>query len=325
MKPLTTYCQIKFLESIFTVLPTIPFNTMILNEEGEVQDWNNLLDIIWKKSELYIDDYKALIVNSKTNPYFQKMINQHTSGGSKIRESDFSQEGVKDSAYFKKVNPSSLHYYLNEICNSNMGVFTNTLKNWKGGTRYISSRESFTVSKVKELNNFLGWGFLKKTGLPINAAIISDRYFLKDRGRFKQNLLALLINLIPSSLENVDFHLSIITSSEHVDSPSIVFKEINTFLRKEIIAKVDFTLFDLPERECPHDRDLVTNYFRLNSGNSFDYYDRNGNFRHNTKLEYFALNSESKNTHALKLQEFKNVMDNARYIGTGNNRLVNSI
>lgn len=323
MKRLTTYSEIEFLESFFRSIPANPFESMVLNDNSDLQDWSSMLDIIYKNSELYIENIETFVNKSKSNPFFQRLINDSNAGGSKIRETKFFKDLLENEICLTQFKPSGIHYYKNETSSCKLGVFTNSLKTWKNGIKSISARKSYNVNKNKYLNNFPGWNILKNTGLPINAAIISDRYFLKWNNSYKYNLFDLLVNLIPNDLKNTDFHLTIITSIEDYDNPMNYYQEINSFLKRKITPIVSFSLIAKPVRECPHDREIITNYYRLISGNSFDYYNKFGNIRYNTTLEYFAINSETGNTHTLKLKEFKSLLENAEYFGTGRNRLLN--
>ena len=326
MKVLSTYCQLKFLENIFANIPGAPFNNVIFDENNDYQDWIYLCEIIFSNSMLYIDDINGLVEKSKNNPFFQKLINRNNSGGSIINEESLIDSINDDNDFVCKIKPTSLHYYNDDLINANVGLFFETANTWRNSIRNISARKSFSIHRDNRFCTFPGWNFIDnlKLRLPTNAAIISDRYFLQRENNYQNNIYSILNNILPLELTNCSFHLSIITRFDNIYKFDQAYNSINNYLIRSFNYKIDFTLYNAG-RDCPHDRDIVTNYYRLNSGNSFDYYNRNGNIICNTQLEYFALNSESQNNHSLKLKLFKEVMIKSESIGPKKNRLIQNI
>lgn len=328
MPKFETYCQVGFLESFFDSIPEVSFAKLILTEEeDDILAYKKMMNVLFKDSDLLIDDWDKLVANAQINPFFMRLINEHNaSGGTTIH--DFEPDFVyllSDEEYIKQINPLAIHCYKDASIWADRGIFVKDKENWKNGIKQLSHVNSYKVHRNEKMNNFSDWRFLKNMELPINAAVIADNYILKKKELFENNLGAIIENLLPDKLLDTVFHLSILTARD-IQSPAIKLKRIIDYinaLSKPYKVEVSLHLSSLNE---PHDRDIITNYYRLHSGHSLDYYDRNGNISKSTSLDLFALNGAKDNPHQLILNEYKGIVKHAKQgfdlFGSGKNRLL---
>jgi hypothetical protein len=59
----------------------------------------------------------------------------------------------------------------------------------------------------------------------------------------------------------------------------------------------------LADHNLPHDREILTNYYRISSGNSFNYYSFQGEIVVNTKLDFNPILSTNYENYISKLNE----------------------
>lgn len=313
---LETYCQLSFLEHFFDAFPTST-NPFLLEDSGELKAFMQLSELLIKRSDLLVDKLNDLEEKAKTNPILKRLLKSSMTGGSRLY--DFSKDFdflMTDLEYFKQVNPIALHYYtcepqLSEERYQEVGSFVNEKNNWKGKINQLSQAFSLKVHPKQELNQFKGWVILGNNKLPINAAIIADNYILKSTKSFEQNIYKIITSLLPNSLSQNTFHLTIITDKNLVN-PKGKFEKVRQFLDKlNKTYSIDFGLF-LTSANKPHDRDIITNYYRIHSGHSLDYFDDNGRINKSSTLDYFGLNAIPNNPHQLILTEYKRAIKYAK-------------
>lgn len=124
--------------------------------------------------------------------------------------------------------------------------------------------------------SFSKWEDLKKYSLPTSEIIVIDPYILKNKDtdtdtidiNFIEYLKVLLIDC------NVKPNIIIVTSPNHIDWNYDKLKsKINSALKKQLGNKVNITLIRT-KRE--HDRSILTNYHRIYSGDTFNFWNNNG-------------------------------------------------
>ena len=71
------------------------------------------------------------------------------------------------------------------------------IKNWIERVKPVSKETSVKVHPNRSFNEFTGWSFLERLKIPINSAIIIDRYAFKYENSIKKNLTEILKHLIP--------------------------------------------------------------------------------------------------------------------------------
>lgn len=288
-----TYSECKFLDEIFSNVPKNTFSELLLASNNEITKWNYLFELIYQKSELSLLDCKKedLVLKARANPFYQKLINQFLTGSIRL---NFSSNLKPEKNEWKLVPFGSVHCYFTNILNKPGNLFICNLDNWKDEIGSISSAISYQVSSDGRNNTFPGWEFLKIVNLPCDAAIIFDRYILKKPSDLENNLFAILSNVIPDNLQN-DFDLTIMVKKSECSDFLKSKNKIELFLKKNFNSRVKVG-FVLAEKDLPHDREILTNYYRISSGNSFNYYSSQNNIVVNTKLDFTpVLSSDYKN------------------------------
>jgi len=272
-------------------------------------------ELIFKRSHLYVEDTKKIAMSAMKNPYYRRLVDNCNQGIIKL--SSASLPNYK-TCTISDLPASSMHFASDEY--DTFGYFLASISSWEKLVRSVSSKLEFFVHHHPKFNTFEGWGFLSQTGIPANAAIISDRYLLGNPSTYERNLVEIVTNIIPANFSET-FHLSIISDKRELRNPEVTYKDIKKALNK-LKVNISLGLF-LPNKQCPHDRFIITNYYELHSGDSLDYYNTDGRLRRTlkTKLSFTPLNT-SKSSYFNLLEDFKYVMSNSRVIGDASNRLV---
>lgn len=314
-KFINTYTEVKFLEFIFSEKNlSRSLHDILLNDSCELLRFSNIKKLFFNNSYLYLDNPKDIVDASKINPYFSKLIDSANSGKIAI-----SSQNTKLNKNLK-IRSSSIGCYINKL-ETIENIYVTDSQNWNYFIDKISLDHIYTVNKNEKLNSFPGWQAIKNFKLPTNSAIISDRYLLKNEQSFNENLFTLIDNLFFDINSHNTFYLTIITQYDSYNKPIYLYNTIKNFLKKKFRSKpFYFSLFTLKGSECPHDRNILTNYYYINSDNSFDFYNQNGKINTNTFVKFVGLNSDINSFNNLKSQ-FKSIIKNNKCIGPLNNIL----
>ncbi|MDX9881223.1 MAG: hypothetical protein RBS73_04095 [Prolixibacteraceae bacterium] len=185
----------------------------------------------------------------------------------------------------------------------------------------FSGKEHLTFHVRKELEGkmFLkGWDDLSQYILPFTDIIISDR-FINDISVRDQNLLEFICFLDRQT--PVSYNLLIITQKGDKDFLNEFEKYLTDKIKEnKLKAKLGIVL---TRRE--HDRCILMNYLKIESGDSFNYFNRDGRIITNgTELKLFPLCSpDNFYDTRVKLSVLKNIAENEKedIRGNLNNRL----
>ncbi|MBP6234843.1 MAG: hypothetical protein KA270_00830 [Saprospiraceae bacterium] len=253
-------CEYGFLEDINKIIPNFA-SYDLLSENDEWKYFMIVKELFEKKSNLYIDfDPWDKIEDDQFVRFLQK------SGAVnfiKMPEKD-KLDTYTSLISFVKEDPLKTSY---------PGVpVTVDITNWIKHIKPLSEEIFFKVHPSRLINDFLGWSFIGNLKIPVNAAIIIDRYAFKYDNVIKKNLTEILKHLIPEELEG-DFDLCLITDEEE----SMDFKKLKSLVTKEFKnlhkkCSLNLSIFTLFRNISTHDRKIITNYYIISSGNSFDYY-----------------------------------------------------
>lgn len=166
---------------------------------------------------------------------------------------------------YREINP---YYFLSE---------EDDLEVWKS----FSKSQTFYIGKNNsEVSHGVlkSWEVVKKFAHPMRDIVISDRYCLKDSERIENNLISLICNLCKSkeSLENVIFFVK----------PKELFSEslskVHHFIKESLERNgVRAHVKIYSSSKTPHDRVILTNNLLMKSGDSFDYFNKNGSYKTN--------------------------------------------
>lgn len=318
MERIETYCQEEFLIYFFE-------NYVVDPIDSKNRICNSFYDLLLSKAEIGVDSTEKLTANI-SNPYVKHLIKTTTSGGSKlIPISSYFQNILENKDEIFKCNPTSLHFLKTHLFANtySFGVYLADLQNYISKIKSISLAPiTIKVHPSNDLNEFEGWSTVTSELPPRNSLIITDNFFLNNENKYKQNVFQLLTSFLPDELYNQDFHLTIITNRE-LQNPEKKFKSIRQYLN--LLNKpynIRFGLY-LAEKIKPHDRDLISNYFRINVGHSFELLNENGRPNKDTSITYFPINSgNSPATHFKFLKTFASYIKDLKPIGDDQNRLL---
>jgi hypothetical protein len=318
MDKIWTYCQEDFLLYFFD-------NYVVDPTDIKNRICNCFYDLLLKNAEILIDSDKK-INPGNPNPYIKHLAKSSTSGGSRITELSGYFQGFKENENIVlENNPTSLHFLkIHHFQNLNeFGVCISDSLNYLTSINTISSKPtSIKVHPKNELNEFGGWNEFTAKLPPRNSLIIADNHFLKNEKTYFQNIFQILESFLPHKLFQQDFHFTVITHKELLN-PKDKYDLIRKFLDQlKMPYNIKFGLY-LADKIKPHDRDLISNYFRINVGHSFELFNEYRRPNKDTSITYFPINSESSPaTHFKLLKTFASYTKEAICIGDKNNRLI---
>lgn len=324
MKRIETYCQQKFLIHFFDNVIYDPF-------DENRKNWDSLFELLLDNADVFVDNREEIKLSS--NPRIKKFWKHSNSGGGEIRELKHHFRAIlEDPKSITKlaINPTCLLFLeTHEIEEKeNLGIFLADLTDYLKKIENISSRpKEIKVHRKEELNQFHGW---KNCGIelpPRNSLIITDNYFLqpdyKNETPIYDNLFALLDWILPTALSGQNFHLSIITH-KNLENAEKKYKKIMKYLESlKKSYEIKFGLFISSRYDEFHDRDIVSNYFRINVGHSFALLDKDGIPTKDTSIDYKPINGNSDPSYHFKLLEtVSTYVKNATCYGEPKNRLL---
>lgn len=259
-------------------------------------DKDNLLSLLHSsKNEMYEDCVKLMkrqlniIFNFpkeeiKNDDIIRSWILRLTEGvgnTTKIRflSESFPPRPLKDDCYnsFEEKELSSVYLLNDEKCDlvkkkgciliSDKGGEINTL------TKLFFRQNDYLFEKKVAIDdeNFKGWIYFRNLMLPLSDIIMVDNYIFEDEYLYDFNLYPLVKLLVTE----VKVKLNIVFVSK--PSPKVEWSEIKEHLKNEIKQITGFfpniTFIQSSEE---HDRTILTNYHRIISGDSFNYFDSKG-------------------------------------------------
>lgn len=331
MHKIQTYCQVKFLEVFFNSIPEVSLSELISGSKNS-KIYIELSSFLYSKACISVDNIAQILSLAQNgNPFFKKLIKASTSGGSEIIDSSKLFEHLLTElqvALHTPANSVHLYYQKNSVLSrSNYGWLTLHDENWQSRFAHLSIKKSYKVDRNEALNTFTGWSVLKHIHLPINAAVIVDNYILDKPDYYENNIFEVMRHLLPDGLDHLNFDLAIITKRDLVN-PKGKLEILNNFIQNlHLSYSVMITIYCTPA-DNPHDRDVLTNYYRIHSGHSLDYYNKNGNIIKDTTFQIIGLTGEENNPHNLILRNIANVASRGKLdfdmYGAGGNRLFNT-
>lgn len=248
-----------------------------------------------------LDDFKQA---AKENPIFEMLLDYSVPTLKPSFQTEMRQNSFYDS------NVSALFFNEddeNEQLQNDFGcIFINSSSLNKA--HFLFNWRLIPFTKPWPIYN--NWTFMGELRHPCNALIITDDYlFARDsmievKKQLDENLLVILYNLLPLNLK-IDFHLSIIGSpiekekmnkknNKYEQSFNSIRKqsfiedhldEINNYLLEKLKAKFKYKIKLSIVIMHFHDRNILTNYAWINSGNSFTYFE-NSTLHSNTNLMF---------------------------------------
>ena len=175
---------------------------------------------------------------------------------------------------------------------------------------------------VPEIQRFNSWTRFNQIITPISSMIIFDNYILKDQDnqKIRNNLLPLLEVLMANSHTRKPLTLTIITQPSPGQCIMHLRGIINAHLISKGILNVQINIIKHFKRFYPanfeglHSRYILTNYLRIKSEDSFNYFKANGKVNNDADVHVdFCFDKKSKFLYQKELIDIK------KYINRINN------
>lgn len=290
----------------------IPFGT-----EADNFSWISFWSFLKSKTNLDVRNYDE-------NNVFHEAFFKHLTtgrGDSKIiigNESPIHKEGV---VLAKK--PSTL-YCINgddesnkEIIENKNGFIISFLNNYKkqwerlslvNHDKTLSVREdayikSCTLKSWEELDNYL---------TKFTDVVIVDNYIFSHNDLIPSNFEKILVQL--NKATPIKFNLTIYTfeGDKSKLNGSILMRKLDSIIEEHgINCNIQLIIADRKVKE--HDRGIFTNYLRIKSGDSFNYFDSHGRVKTNGTDIAFASMTEP-NERAAAMNVLYEVNENIKYL-----------
>lgn len=154
--------------------------------------------------------------------------------------------------------------------------------------------------------SFNSWNHLTAFSLPLSDIIIVDPFILKNKDTDKDTIDVNLIAYLEILSENINVKTNIIVFTNpnniDVDYP-VLLPKIKAVFNRTTNVKPNFTLVKTSKE---HDRTIITNYLRIKSGDTFNFFNNQGQrITKGKEIEYSSLaNAEN---HKLALEVIKDL------------------
>lgn len=291
-------------------------------------DWLSFFAFLKNGSNLYLNlevnnyDYK------NENDPINRIIPLLTSGRNKtkfIANSELFSHFDKIKFHQDFENPTNLICFNNSVKDikekqSRNGYFIWTIKDYYNKWVQIKQIEDknnkgITVGKSGFIKEWKDLSFLRH---PCTDIIISEKFILKNEERALYSLQGILQNIC--LIENQLPRLLIISSVKDVFEKDVfkLFDKIQNHLENNKI-NVQLSIAIDQSNIIQHDRKIITNYFYLDSGDSWDYFNPKGGFKTDgTNIKALPLFGEiGINNMDQSLKEVRAVIDNKNTLIAG--------
>lgn len=241
----------------------------------------SLMDLLYRKSKLVIDISKEEMVRLSDNTFYKYLIKQSMSGGSEICDSGFDETIASECFTDYPCAIYLLDKSLNECLNleARFGQLFLCKENLFEKIRFLFSLDVIPVGANAEITKTLrNWGDFSRYKHPCNSMVFIDNRFWNnsyDVGKLAPFLKSILPNEI--SDKNTDFHLTIITYEENVQSESSKKTQVKKFEEElndhlNLPYKIQVSIIRHNVLGKNHDRNIITNYVWFHSGHTLDYF-----------------------------------------------------
>ena len=328
------FCDLAIIEKIITDF----FETRNNIEADDLTTSLHWYLLLGKYSELIIDSTKSDFIElASANPIINLLLKKSDTGGSKLSFwKGHTTEMEKEQRYLDFPNSFFLLNCSDLICKQKINehgllfLNGNTYKSFTDKLFYITD---LNVNKNKSKSDISCWSDLKKIAIPLNCLILTDNYIMKENSDLENNLIPLLDTFLPAQLQKATFNLMIITQEMPENDFSKRYVEMLLKITSKLSRPYEIILTLITTKISKnHDRRIFTNYSRLESNNSFTYFDKNGIVQKNTTLHSFpsSMIASGKELMLKKnmniLAEVKDIVKNARQskgpISSESNRLL---
>ncbi len=279
------YCHFSFLEAICNQVADYCMEqnakiSDVLNQESMLIPAVEAYKLIYKNAKtIFLSNDEGANIAFETSPYYKTLTKNLVVEPNQIFDNF-------DTDFYKNLYQHSF-FFLNENaekCTKNeekYGIFCFSKQNWEETILRITER--FDPILIWSKGNISNYEFMKNYLHPCNAMLISDEYLCKDKNP-EGNIYQILDCLLPQKLE-INFHLTIFTGDiAQFDAITEKLKTLRTNYT------INFTIIQVTKSNPIHDRNLITNYFWINSGHGFHLFNRGKVITdRNTQLSFYSI------------------------------------
>lgn len=327
-----SYIDDVFLDDFFKQKPTD-----IESAGDELEIWRDWLRFVRYKTDIDL----AVTINTEDLAYninssiTRELIDDYLQGGSHIKintkklersqAKDLVVNSHKPTFIFRNNLPNA------EITEEKTGFCCITGASFFEKWQHFFKAKTFSISKNTTQNQLSKWSDLfAEYRYPSNAFVIADNYIFSYKPNIKNNLLKILKELL-NSAKQVTTEIDLIIIGEGFykerdsDNEDISIDKLHREVTKYLRDELKFYNFNLCIVKAKyHDRLILSNYFVINSGNSFNYfnYDDVTVLPQNTRLSLtpFTHDYSFIDTYGAELSEI--IENSEEYKGTKRNRLL---
>ena len=289
----SVYCQIQFLESIFT-------------DKKQIKSLENEIDFfdIVRDSIIYFDKSENEIKSHGTDNYFvARLIKMDVNGecniewlDDELKLEDYVNDYIDTNGVYD-FSPILFIYQVkkqqrsnNNLCqkiSSRYGLMIYDQDNYQEiGKAFVDS--GYAVKR----NSTVGWG--KTLGVRTiygNSLVIIDDYLLKNSELYDNNLYEILDVLLPFDI-SIPFYITFIKGKSDIEISSLYkiirkkIKDLRPRYFKEDGAYNELIKINIIEDRYNvfHDRVILTNYCWISCGSGFDLYNKFQKAKHSTNV-----------------------------------------
>lgn len=251
-------------------------NTLAFEDIESHEQWNDFYRFIKSGTNL-----ELAIDNINLNSPIISLINNLTTG-----RNGTSFKQVKLKRFHKDKLPNGFNiqtlFFLNnskeqaDKLKKKNGLAFSSIGSYSEDWRILNFNcKSSVFSIFKERDNFKTWEKIEEYVYAITDMVIIDAYIFSDSSLLKSNLYR-IIDVIGKNVPN-KINLTIVSYSDYRTPINIEekYEDLREFINKNKLA-INLSIVLTKQSNKQHDRAILTNYFMISSGDSFNYYNSRG-------------------------------------------------
>lgn len=326
MRHFMSYIDDAFLEDFFKQKPTD-----IESAGDELDIWRNWFLFVQHKTDIDLTikstiedlayDVNSSLIKRLIDDYYQGKthiaINTNKLDNSTAR--DLVLNSDKPTFIFRN------ELLNNEITEEKTGICCINGASFFDKWAHYHKSKAYSISKTITQNQLEKWGDLfAHYRYPSNAFVIADNYIFSFKPNIRNNLFRILSELLNGTKRINSVDLIIITdefykeNEIHVNLDKI-YNQVERYLRDWGFLNVNLCII----KAKYHDRLILSNYFALNSGNSFNYFKYDDSIQiQNTRLSLTPHTHDYSYIDTYKSELLDIIEQCQDYKGTKRNRLL---
>jgi hypothetical protein len=294
---------------------------------------------IWKKLIEFLDYPKTSVTITAAQP--ASLMNSvlfhyiNRSGTKKIRI----VKNENEIEVSQQTHPYCFYFGLSKDRKTIESAGFPKIESWKDDWQVFYAPHAIQISKSEE-GEFI-WDNMKRyLAQPLHSLVIIDNYLLANYAAMLNNLFRVLSAMLSGRKLTREIHIAIFTNQLYLDrnknteTLDNIHRKISNYIRHDLsIKSFNLCLVKITSQEN-HDRHIFTNCYVFRSGNSFSYFDKNGQVFLNSTTDFdiypqSAMRNQeifSADYYHRELKKFANILHNPDYQAHGEriNRLLDA-